>query len=829
MAQATKATLELRLGAHAEGDLAVTRLTGREELSAPYAFDVEFHARGGESLELADLLGAEALVTLRGAGGAERLVHAVAWSVELAGLGAGRAWYRARLVPAVRRLEHVRRSRVFQSLSLPEIVEKVLKEGGVEHRIDLAGSHARREMVLQYRESDLAFVSRLLEEEGIFWFFEHSAEGHVLVLADAPDRFVPVAGDAELRYRVTARAGSVDDDEHVEALEVARRVRSGKVLLQDYDFLRPALTLQGVAQAGGAPAGLERAEYPGGFGQPAAGTRLAKIRLEDVRRPAATVAGRTNCVRLLPGAAFEVVEHPDAAMNQKLHVVAVRHEAEQARGAGGSAGSHDYRCSFEALEASLPVRPSRRTPRPSARLETATVVGPGGEEIHPDAHGRVKVRFHWDREGPKDDKASCWIRLSQAWAGVGWGASFVPRVGQEVLVRFLEGDPDRPLVVGAVYNGPAPPPIPLPDDKTRSTLRTESSIGGGGFNELRFEDLAGSEEIFLRAQKDEDIEVRNDKAQRVGASETLEVDENRALLVKGNQELDLTGSDAGTVSGNQTRTVAAERRTSVGGDHAETVARAAAVAVGGARAVTAGLAGAETVGAAAALTVGAAYAVTVGGVHNTAVGGLLGRQVAGARVEVIGARREERVGKDSTCTVGGDLAQEVKEQAARNTAGDHQEQVDGEVGAEVVKGVEWKAQELTLEAESKVTVVVGGKAVLTVDSSGNVKLGAGKLLVEGNTLTLKGSKVELGGSGSAASASASVAKLKPAKGDKAFVEISMKDQDGNPLPNELFKVEFPDGTVKEGRTGGSGKAWVPGAKEGKVKLGFPALDQKSLK
>ncbi len=829
MAPSTQPSLELRIGPHAEADLAVTRLTGREELSAPYAFDVEFHARGGEPLELADLLGAEALVTLRGAGGAERVVHAIAWSVELAGLGAGRAWYRARLVPSVQRLEHVRRSRVFQSLSLLEIVQKVLKEGKVEHRADLAGSYAKREMVLQYRESDLAFVSRLLEEEGVFWFFEHSADGHVLVLADAPDRFVPVAGKAELPYRVTARVGSVDDDEHVEALEVARRVRSGKVLLQDYDFLRPALALQGTAQAGGAPAGLERDEYPGGFAQPAAGGRLAKVRLEEARRPALTVAGRTNCVRLLPGVTFEVVDHPDGSMNQRLHVVGASHAADQARGAGGSAGSHDYRCSFEALEASLPVRPSRRTPRPSARLETATVVGPGGEEIHPDEHGRIKVRFRWDREGPGDDKASCWIRLAQAWAGAGWGASFVPRVGQEVLVRFLEGDPDRPLVVGAVYNGQAPTPVPLPDDKTRSALRSDSSLGGGGYNELRYEDRAGAEEVLLHAQKDERIEVRNDKAQSVRGNETLEVGKDRSREVKANQALAVTGDDGAVVGGNQTLTVAGDRRSEVVGSHQESVAKAAADTVGALQGVSVALASAETVGAVAALTVGAAYAVTAGGVLSTAVGGLLSREVGGEHLELVGALRDERVGKDATAQVQGDFAQEVGENASLSTVGDHQETVDGEVGVEVAQGARWTAKEFALEAQSKLTVVVGGKAVLTVDSSGNVKLGVGKLLVDGNTLTLKGSKIEQGGSGSEASASASVNKLKPSKGDKAFVEISMKDQDGNPLPNELFKVEFPDGTVKEGRTGGSGKAWVPGAKEGKVKLGFPALDQKSLK
>jgi len=463
-----------------------------------------------------------------------------------------------------------------------------------------------------------------------------------------------------------------------------------------------------------------------------------------------------------------------------------------------------------------------------AWAETATVVGPGSEEIYPDKHGRVKVQFHWDREGPKNEKSSCWIRLAQAWAGPAWGASFVPRIGQEVLVRFVEGDPDQPIIVGAVFNGANPPPVPLPDEKTKSTLRTDSSPGSGGFNELRLEDMKGSEEVYLHAQKDEQIEVLNDKGQTIRDNESLEVVKDRSRTVHGNQALEVGKADESRVGGSQTLTVSGNRETMVGASQSETVGVAQAVSVGGNRAITTGAAAVESVGLASTLTVGAAYAVNVGGLLNEAVGGLKSGQVGGARVEVVGAARNETVGKDSTAQVGGDFESEVTGEVALDTGKDHQEDVGGKVEVEVKEGATWEAKEFKLEAD-KLSVLVDGKEVLAVDQSGNVTFGVSKLSIDGNTLTLKGSQLTKTSAGSAAGASAQVRRLQPMPGDKAFVEMKLEDQDGNPVANEWFKVEFPDGTVKEGRTDGSGHAWVPGPKEGNVKVTLHRLDQNAWK
>jgi type VI secretion system secreted protein VgrG len=303
-----------------------------------------------------------------------------------------------------------------------------------------------------------------------------------------------------------------------------------------------------------------------------------------------------------------------------------------------------YRNRFTCVSEDVPYRPERRTRCPVVGgAQTAVVVGPAGEEIHTDVSGRVKVQFHWDREGKRDDRSSCWIRVSQAWAGPGWGALYLPRVGQEVVVEFLEGDPDRPIIVGGVYNGANPPPVDLPGEKTRSTLRSASSPGGDGSNELRFEDAKGQEEVYLHAQRDLNVVVENDASRRVGGNETIAVDKDRARSVGGSQSLQVAKDDTSTITGSQLLTVSGNRTTTVGASHVETVGADQSVSVGGAVAVTVALASAESVGLGKALNVGGAYAINVGGAMNELVAGLKAEEVGGAKIEVVGAKKSETV------------------------------------------------------------------------------------------------------------------------------------------------------------------------------------------
>ncbi len=521
---ANQAEFEFEAGPHAAGELAVLHFRYQEALSTLFEAEIELVPGEDVHVEGAELLGQEGLLTLQLGDGSARFLHGIVSHVQSweEGSGPHRHRTRVRLVPKLWLLRHKRRSRIFQELTVPDIVKRVLQESGVEFRLALSGTYARREYCVQYRESDLDFVSRLLEEEGIFYFFEHGQGAHTLVLGDAPSAHEPLPGEPRILFRASSRM--VADAESVDAFAARLEVQPGAVMLRDFNFLRPTADLSANSEGGGDSA-LEVYDYPGRYEDTETGRALSKVRLEELRARAETAAGSGFCRRLLPGYTFELAEHLNDAYNGEYLLVSVTHEGRQPEVlAGDASGSqHEreaYRNHFTCLRKEVPFRPERRTARPLIPgAQTAIVVGPAGEEIHTDEHGRIKVQFHWDREGKGDDRSSCWIRVSQAWAGPGWGALYLPRIGQEVVVEFLEGDPDRPLVTGSVYNGHQPPPLELPGEKTKSTLRSSSSPGGDGFNELRFEDAAGSEEVFFHAQKDFNIVVENDKSQRVGRNE----------------------------------------------------------------------------------------------------------------------------------------------------------------------------------------------------------------------------------------------------------------------------------------------------------------------
>jgi type VI secretion system secreted protein VgrG len=741
MARTTQTVIALRAGPLAASQLAVRRIHGREALSEPYSFELHFQPTDDLPLSLADLGGQEALLTLRRPDGTERHVHGLLWSAELVDVVQGKPRYSARLVPRLERLRHVRRSRVFQKLSVPEVVKKVLDEGKVKHRLALSASHPPREYCVQYRESDLDFVSRLLEDEGIFYRFEHAEDEHVMVLADAAGGCAALPGDEKVPYRVRHQAGDEAEAEHLSRLELVQRVRPGKVALRDFDFLRPQLDVAAASRAASDALALEHYEYPGGFRDPGAGAPVAKLRLEELRFGAENLEGESTCLRFAPGLRFEAAEHPEAGFDRKLLLVRVEHDAAQQEGPGSpEAIEHGYRNTFLALDAQVPYRPRRRTPWPVACAETATVVGPGGEEIHADPHAGVKVQLHWDREGKKDEHSSCWIRVAQTLAGPGWGASFVPRIGQEVLVRFLEGDPDQPLVLGAIYNGSNAPPAGLPGEKTQSTLRTDSSPGGGGANELRFEDAAGDEEILLHAQKDKSTRVLRDKRQKVLADEQLAVANDRARDVGGHQALRVNKDDVAKVDGRQTLEVQGARETRVDGGETESVELIQSSAVSAAQKTSVKSASALRVGAAAALNVGGGLTVKAATL-DTAVGAVLAVQIGGDREEEVKKDRTETVGANASLKVSDDFETTVKGKASQTTASDVAETVSGKRLVDAKGPAVFTANRFSLEADS-LSIKVGGTRILAMDKSGAIKLSANALVLDGDKITLKAAEVK---------------------------------------------------------------------------------------
>ncbi|MBN3862827.1 type VI secretion system tip protein VgrG [Pseudomonas frederiksbergensis] len=460
-------------------------------------------------------------------------------------------------------------NRVFQNLSTSDIVTTIFKAHAfTDFKLSLTGSYTPREYCVQYGETDFAFVSRLLEEEGIFWFFTHEDGKHTLVLGDSNDAFVPIPNGPKVSY-LGQQLGERE----------LHGIRSGQVCVQavagvyratDYEFTTPTTSLYGQAEAVAGPRSMY--EHPGGYNAKARGDALTKQRVDGLRSQEKRFVGESDCRWLVPGHWFTLAGHDDANLNIDWVVTAVTHEA-----------SHEhYRNRFEAIPKATPFRPARTTPKPRMHTQTAIVVGKSGEDIWTDEYGRIKLQFPWDRDGQNDEASSCWVRVVLPWSGKGFGMQFVPRIGQEVIVTFIDGDPDRPLVTGCVYNGDNALPYALPANQTQSGIKTQSSKGGGGFNELRFEDKKDAEEVFLQAQKDLKINVLNDTTATVGHDETLTVQNARTRTVKeGDETVTLekgkrsvtiqTGSDNLDVKDSRTVTVGADQTHSTGGNYTHKV------------------------------------------------------------------------------------------------------------------------------------------------------------------------------------------------------------------------------------------------------------------
>ncbi|UWF47110.1 type VI secretion system tip protein VgrG [Pseudomonas sp. N3-W] len=456
-------------------------------------------------------------------------------------------------------------NRVFQNLATSDIVTTIFKAHGfTDFKLSLSGSYTPREYCVQYGETDFAFVSRLLEEEGIFWFFTHEAGKHTLVLGDSNDAFVQIPNGPTVNY-LGQKIG--ERELHgIRAGQVCMQAVAGVYRATDYAFTTPTTSLYGQAEAVAGP--LSMYEHPGGYNVKARGDALTKQRVDGLRSQQKRFVGESDCRWLVPGHWFTLAGHDDASLNIDWVVTSVTHEA-----------SHeDYRNRFEAIPKATPYRPARITRKPLMHTQTAMVVGKSGEDIWTDEYGRIKLQFPWDRDGKNDETSSCWVRVVLPWSGKGFGMQFVPRIGQEVIVTFIDGDPDRPLVTGCVYNGDNALPYALPANQTQSGIKTQSSKGGGGFNELRFEDKKDAEEVFVQAQKDFKINVLNDTTATVGHDEILTVQNARTRTVKeGDETVTLekgkrsvtiqTGSDSLDVKDTRTVKVGADQTHSTGGNY----------------------------------------------------------------------------------------------------------------------------------------------------------------------------------------------------------------------------------------------------------------------
>jgi len=719
------AGFELEIGPHSPDQLFVTSFQAVEVISRPFQLEVAFFPRDGEPLDLKALLGQEVKLQIPTPNG-DRWFHGEVHAGRSLGEHGGRRRYEVRVGPKLNRLALIKRSRAFQGKSVVDVIKSVLDEGKIKHRAAVSGSYPSLEFCVQYASTDWDFVMHRAEANGLWFRFHHTDSDHELVLGDGPNAFAPLEGGDTLVFR---REGHASEDEYVfDALEI-HRLRTDAVVLKDFDPLRPALDVSGKDT----PGKLELYDYPAERANPSDAAALATARLEERAQGKLTLDLKTHCPRLVPGALFSLSEHPEERFNRKLLAVEVRHWGKRRETLGTPEAFSDiYRNEVRCLPEGTPFRPARRTPPARVPgLQTATVTGAAGEEIQPDEHARIKVQFHWDREGKKDDKSSCWVRVAQSWGGPGFGALFIPRIGQEVVVRFLEGNPDRPLVVGSVYNGSHPPPASLPGDKTQSALQTNSSPGGNGSNELRFEDASGSELITVHAKKDQTLATVNDKGQTVGHDESLQVGRHRTVEVDRNQAHEVVLNDTLSVTKNQTLAVLKSRTAGITAGDTETVEGSQSTTISGVYNLSCKAAATETVTLVKTLAVGGAALTVVGATHAIGVGALRTETVAGVRSEIIGGTREESIEKDNTVKVVGDDQLQTKEGMSTSTGKDGKVEVNGNAEKGVKEGAAFLAQKFELKADDKFNIIVGGKLLLSIDKSGNVQVNAKTITVEG--------------------------------------------------------------------------------------------------
>ncbi len=447
--------------------------------------------------------------------------------------------YRATLVPWLWFLTRTSDCRIFQNITVPDIIKQVFRDQGfTDFKDSLTGTYTSWENCVQYRETDFNFVSRLMEHEGIYYFFTHENGKHTLVLADSVSAHTTYPNYDTINFR-TARGGAAST-EAVTNWVLEQEVQPGAYSLNDFNFEKPKTSLLAKSQitTQNAQSAFEMYDYPGEFGEQSDGTDYSKIRIEELHSQHELVQGSGNARGVAAGYTFTLANAPRRDQNRSYLVTSASYRLSgYSYGSGGGNSDDIYSCSFTAIDSTKPFRAARITPKPLIQgPQTAMVVGPSGEEIHTDKYGRIVVQFHWDRYGKADENSSCWVRVSQAaWAGKKYGAMYIPRVGHEVIVEFLEGDPDLPIVTGRVYNADATPPYDLPADKTKTTLKSASSKGANGFNELRFEDKAGSEQVFVHAEKDMDIRVKNDRKETVLNDRHLHVTNNKYEIIDANR------------------------------------------------------------------------------------------------------------------------------------------------------------------------------------------------------------------------------------------------------------------------------------------------------
>ena len=753
--------------------LLVTGFRGNEALSSLFYFEMDLIAENSTEVDFSKLVGKEITLKIstpgKGADPDWRYFDGICAAFSQGDRNERFTRFSAEVVPKVWLLTQQSQSRIFQLKSVPDILKAVLK--GFDCDWKLQGHYEPREYCVQYRETDFDFASRLMEEEGIYYFFNHSDSGHKMIVADTPQSHADVPGLTTVRYGMIE--GGPRKADHVLAWRKIQSLRTAKYTLWDHNFQQPTQNLEAKTditnsiQSGTVShklkdqsnASLERYDFPGAYAvrfdgvSPSGGAqsdrlqkilddkdRTVKLRMQAAAVETLKVEGSSSCANFVAGHKFTLDRHFDADGDYVL--VSVLHDGSiiDSYTSGAEGQDFSYTNSFTCIPFQLPYRPAQRTPRPFVHgVQNAIVTGPSGEEIFTDKYGRVKVQFYWDRQGKKDANSSCWLRVSTNWAGKQWGFIQIPRMGQEVLVAFVEGNPDEPVIVGSVWNPETMPTYGLPGNKTRSGLQTRSTMGGAAanYNEIRFEDKKGSEELYVHAEKDqnnvvehdETTEVGHDRTEHVGHDEKITIDNNRTEKVGVNEDITIGSNrnekvgvnetiaigsnrtetvganESITIASNRTEQVGANESISIGGNRIRTVAQNETVTIGIARIHTVGANEAITVGAAQEITVGAARTVTVGDSQNVSVAANLSEEIGGNHTESVSKSLELNVSEDGAILVSKHLSLTGGEQIVLKSG-------DASITMKKDGSIEIKGKDIKIDGSGKIVATAGSDFVI---------------------------------------------------------------------------------------------------------------------
>jgi type VI secretion system secreted protein VgrG len=718
--------------------LLLTGFSGEEGLSQLFRFTLDMISDNA-SVAGKDLLGQGVTFSIRLADDSLRHFHGIVSRFSAGDEDEnGRRAYRAEVVPWLWFLTRNSDCRIFQKMTAPDIIQQIFKDRGFsDFQVKLRGHHAKREYCVQHQETDFNFVSRLMEEEGIFYFFEHADGKHKMILGDKATAYVD-GKQKEVDY--PSDFGTLALEDHIRSWEHAYEFRTGKFAQTDYNFETPSTSLATNANTVVSVPGntkFEFFEYPGIYGMKSDGQPLTDVRMEEEEAQHDVVLGASIVRALTPGGKFKIRQHRAATEKGKSYVITrVSHAARELLDyeTGGGSPDFGYENSFSCIPDKVTFRPPRVTRKPRVEgIQTAIVVGPGGEEIYPDKYGRVKVQFHWDRYGKKDENSSCWIRVAQVHAGKGFGGIDIPRIGDEVIVAFPNGDPDQPIITGRLYHAENMPPFGLPGAKTISGMKTKT-YKGDGYNEMVMDDTPGNELIRIHGQYDMDSTIEHDLREHVLNNRSRDVTVNETILIGADRSKHIKANETTNVDKNRTETVGANETITIGGARSETVAKNETISIGGART--------ETVAASETITIGGARTEKVGGAESITIAAARTEKVGGAESINIAAARTENVGGAESITIGGARTESVGGNESVSIGGGRTVSVKNADGLKVGTNLSISAGDSISLTTGSASIVLKKDGTITIKGKDILIKGSGKITAKASgDMVLKGSKI----------------------------------------------------------------------------------------